>query len=123
MNITSEIYKKVIEYLNNEIRLPDLENWLLSNLGQILNLPSSPARDLAGDIELGLAEMSNGHRTESEFKSIMRDLIRYGDILIFDEIATSPYSISTGTVNPAPIFPDNVILSSTPDIPCEPVPY
>jgi hypothetical protein len=115
MNITSEIYRKIIEYLNNEIRLPDLENWLLSNLGQILNLPPSPAQDLAGDIELGLAEMSNGHRTESEFKSMMRNLIESGNIVIFDEAAAGPYSISTGTANPAPIFLDSTILSDTPN--------
>lgn len=116
MNITSEIYKKVIEYLNNEIRLPDLENWLLSNLGQILNLPPSPARDLAGDIELGLAEMSNGHRTESEFKSMLGNLIECGDIVIFDDVATSPYSISTGTVNPAPILLPGPIPYAASDI-------
>lgn len=115
MNITSEIYRKIIEYLNNEIRLPDLENWLLSNLGQILNLPPSPAQDLAGDIELGLAEMSNGHRTESEFKSMMRNLIESGNIVIFDEADAGPYSISTGTANPAPIFLDSTILSDTPN--------
>ncbi len=92
MNITSEIYKKVTEYLNNEIPLSQLENWLLPNLGQILNLPPCSARDLAGDIELGLAEISNSQRTESEFRAMMRDLIGSSDIVILDE-AISPYSI------------------------------
>lgn len=109
MNITSEIYKKAIEYLNNEIRLSAFENWLVPNLGQILNLPPCPARDLAGDIELGLAEMSNGQRTETDFRSMMRDLIGSSDVVILDEAFISPYSISTGTTNSAPIFLDDTI--------------
>ena len=101
--------------MNNEIRLPDFENWLLSNLGQILNLPPSPVQDLVGDIELGLAEMSNGHRTESKFKSMMRNLIVSSNITIFDEADASPYFFSTDTTNPAPIFLDITILGDTPN--------
>lgn len=114
MNITFEIYKKAIEYLNNEIRLSDIENWLLSNLGQILSLPPCAARDLAGEIELGLAEMSNGHRTESQFVSMLSNLIESSNIVV--STATSPYPISTGTINPALIILDNAILGATPDV-------
>jgi len=73
MNITSEIYRNTIKYLNNEIHLSDLENWVVSHLGTLLLLPEGPERDLVGEMELGLSEMTNGHLDEYEFrKTILR---------------------------------------------------
>lgn len=108
MNITSELYKKVIQYLNDEISLPQFEDWFLPNFGQILSLRDCQPRDLAGDIQLALAEMSNGDRTEAELKVLIRNLIESSDIVI---CASAPYSVSAGTTNPAPIFVDSSTLS------------
>ena len=107
MNITSDLYKKVIQYLNDEISVTQFENWFLPNFGEILSLPDCPPRDLAGDIQLALAEMSNGDRTEAELKALIRDLIESSDIVI---CAPAPYSVSAGTTNPAPIILDNSTL-------------
>ena len=108
MNITSELYKKIIQYLNGEISVTQLEDWFLPNFGQIINLPDCPPRDLAGDIQLALAEMSNGDRTEAEMKGLIRDLIGRSDIVICE---SAPYSVSAGTTNPAPIILDSSIFS------------
>jgi len=104
MNITSGIYRKVVQYLNNEITLSQFEDWFLPNLGQILRLPSCPTLDLVGEIELGLAEMSSGHRTETEFSTMLRNAIGSSDTFILHEPTRSRYFISTGTTNTAPIF-------------------
>ena len=108
MNITSELYKKVIQYLNDEISVTQFEDWFLPNFGQILSLPDCQPRDLAGDIQLALAEMSNRDRTEAELKVLIRGLIESSDIVI---CASAPYSVSAGTTNPAPIFVDSNTLS------------
>lgn len=108
MNITSELYKKIIRYLNDEISVTQFEDWFLPNFGRILNLPDCPPRNLAGDIQLALAEMSNGDRTEADLKSLVRDLIERGDIVICE---SAPYSVSAGTTNPAPIILDSSIFS------------
>jgi hypothetical protein len=108
MNITSELYKKLIQYLNDEISLTQFEDWFLSNFGQIINLPDCPPRDLAGDIQLALAEMSNGDRTETEMKGLIRGLIESSDIVICE---SAPYSVLAGTANPAPIILDSSIFS------------
>jgi hypothetical protein len=108
MNITSELYKKIIQYLNDEISVTQFEDWFLPNFGLILSLPVCPPRDLAGDIQLALAEMSNGDRTEAELKALIKDLIESSDIVI---CASTPYSVSAGTTNPAPIIMDSSILS------------
>jgi len=101
MNITSELYRRIIQYLNGEISVTQFEDWFLPNFGQIINLPDCPPRDLAGDIQLALAEMSNGDRTEAEMKGLIRDLIESSDIVICEP---APYSVSVGTINPAPII-------------------
>jgi len=107
MNITSELYEKVIEYVNDEISVTQFENWLLPNLGQILALPDCPPRDLAADIQLGLAEMSNGDRSEAELKDLIRELIEHSDIVICEP---TPYSVSAGTTNPSPVIADGSIF-------------
>lgn len=108
MNITSELYKKVIQYLNDEISVTQFENWFLPSFGKIINLPDCPPRDLAGDIQLALAEMSNGDRTEVEMKGLIRELIQSSDIVICEP---APYSVSVGTTNPAPTILDGSIFS------------
>ena len=94
--------------MNDEISLPELEDWFLPNLGQILSLPTCQALDLAGDLQLVLAEMSSGDKTEAELKSVMRNLVESTDTVI---CAIEPYSISTGTTNPAPIMLDSITPS------------
>jgi hypothetical protein len=108
MNITSELYKRVIQYLNDEISVAEFEDWFLPNLGQIINLPDCPPRDLAGDIQLALAEMSSGNRTEAEMKYLLKGLVESSDIVICE---SAPYSVSTGTTNPIPIVLDSSIFS------------
>ena len=95
MSITYEIYNKVIQYLNGDIKLSDLENWIVPNLERVVNLPPSPERDLAGEIELGLSEMTAGHRTENEFKTELRELLQSSII----EFETRQTVISRGLVD------------------------
>ena len=77
--ITSEIFDKIYQYLNREISLGDLEDWVAARFGLFVTLPQGDARDLYGTIELGLAEMSIGHRTEEEFRALVREFIKSHD--------------------------------------------
>jgi hypothetical protein len=121
MNITSELYKKVIQYLNNEVSLSQFEDWFLPNLGEILSLPSCPALDLAGDIELSFAEMSNGNLTESAFRSAMRNTLESGTEFVFGE-PISAFCISTSTGDPSVILLDDTIPPSVSDVIYQQVP-
>ncbi|MBI2918910.1 MAG: hypothetical protein HYY01_13085 [Chloroflexi bacterium] len=62
---------QVNRYLAGEIVLEQLEDWLLARWRQLFSLPKSPASELAGTIELGLAEMGDGLITEDEFKDTL----------------------------------------------------
>ena len=79
--ITSEIFYKAYQYLNGEISLSKLEDWVESRFGLFVALPQGPARDLYGAIELGLAEMSIGHRSEDEFRALVREFIKSLDFI------------------------------------------
>ena len=85
MEATPDIFSKVSDYLEYRITLEELEDWLVRNLGLFLSPPSKEAPDdaseLAGTIELGLAEMSKGHRTEEEFRALVGEFIRSRDFV------------------------------------------
>lgn len=86
MEATPDIFGKVSDYLEYRITLEQLEDWLVRNLGLFLSPPSKEAPDdaseLAGTIELGLAEMSKGHRTEEEFRALVGEFIRSHDFIL-----------------------------------------
>lgn len=92
MEATPNIFRKVSDYLEHRITLEELEDWLVRNLGLFLSPPSKDAPDdaseLAGTIELGLAEMSKGHRTEEEFRALVEEFIRSREF-VFISLARS----------------------------------
>ena len=96
MNITSTVYDMVMRYLNNVIELSALEDWFMANLGEILELPPCPAKDLAAEVELGLSEISNGAVSEDKFKVELRALVAGSEFFTFGQTKSS-YSISTGS--------------------------
>lgn len=75
MDLTSEIFRKVFQYLDGKISLEDVEDWLVPHLYELLILAPCSASELAGVIELGLAEISNGQSSEEDFRSLLRKYI------------------------------------------------
>lgn len=95
MQFASDIFKKVSDYLNGHITLEKLEDWLAPNLGLFLSLPPNNASELAATIELGLAEISKGHRTEEEFRTLLRESITSHDFVFVPPIASQPFHTSS----------------------------
>lgn len=60
MSTSLEIYSKVSEYLARHIALRDLESWLVPRLPVYLENPNSAVGELAGVVELCLAELQAG---------------------------------------------------------------
>lgn len=67
-----EILDRTHAYLNGDITLHDLENWLVPHLELLLAQRGSMTYLLAGAIELGLAEMSAGDIDEGAFREQLR---------------------------------------------------
>lgn len=95
MEVTSNIFKKVSDYLEHHITLEQLEEWLAPNLGVFLSLPPNDASELAATIELGLAEMTKGHRTEEEFQTLVKEFIRSRDFIFVVSVLSQPNHTSS----------------------------
>lgn len=72
MASSMEIFSKVADYTQGRMSLQELESWLAPRLSMhMINLESEDAR-LAGLIELCLAELHDGIRTERGIKARLR---------------------------------------------------
>lgn len=95
MNLTPEIFSKVFQYLGGKINVEDIEDWLVPHLYEFLTLPPCSASELAGVIELGLAELSIGQRSEHDFRAMLQEYIREHNTITID--MTPPEPVCTGT--------------------------
>ena len=74
MDASAELLGKLDDYIGRRISLWELESWLAPRLFCYLNAPDSLAGRIAGAVELCLAEISAGIRSE---RSVRQSLARY----------------------------------------------
>ena len=72
MSASIEIFSKVRDYLERRITLQGLESWLVPKLPLYLANPDSDVGRLVGLIELRLAELKAGIRTERSVRLSLR---------------------------------------------------
>lgn len=68
-----ELLSQISDYLAEEITLEQLEDWLALQSPSLLHSPDTDVRNIAALLELGLAEMGIGERSEEEFRSLLRE--------------------------------------------------
>jgi|SRR5208283_3371585 len=73
--IDLEIRDRLARYLNGDISLHEFEGWFVPVAWSIEQSQSAEAIELAGEVELRLAEFSNGHWTEAELRSKLEPLV------------------------------------------------
>ena len=117
MDSTSEIFRKVFQYLDGKINVEDIEDWLVPHLYEFLTLPPCSASELAGVIELSLAEMSNGQCSEEEFRSLLKKYVLEHNTITIDVrppelVCTSSSANTTQIVFPAIPSEPHVSLAS-----------
>jgi len=71
MSTSIDIFSKITDYLEHRITMRELESWLVPMLPIYLLNPDSAAANLIGLIELGLAEIQAGIRSEKSFKRLL----------------------------------------------------
>lgn len=74
-SIIREIRERLGEYIAGQVNLREFEDWFIPRSWNIEKAGSSDAEKLAGEIELRLAELSDGHWTEDEMKDLLRPLV------------------------------------------------
>jgi hypothetical protein len=89
MSTSIEVFAKVQDYVDRRITLHELESWLVNRLPTYLSNPNSAAAELVGVIELGLAEIQAGIRSERSFRKLL------GLQTTSNPISTKPYPYYT----------------------------
>ncbi|MBI4284765.1 MAG: hypothetical protein HY670_02550 [Chloroflexi bacterium] len=85
MATSLEIFSKVTDYVERRISLRELESWLVPMLPSYFSNPDSAVADLAGTIELGLAEIQAGITNERNLRKLLATHISH------DPIKYEPY--------------------------------
>jgi hypothetical protein len=83
-----------------EINYEELEEWLIPQLPSLLSNPNSDDADIIADIELCLAELSDGIINELEFRHNIQDELLKHQTILFDERKENGLLVIYGTVNP-----------------------
>jgi len=68
-DLQSKIRDQVRRYLGRDISLNDFQDWFIPAAWSLEETENALAADLANEIELRLAEFTNGHWTEDELRS------------------------------------------------------
>ena len=76
MSSTLELRSALTDYLNRRTSLAELEMWLVPRLPMYLEVPESPVNDLVVAIELALAELHDGLRSQRSLRRELAVLLR-----------------------------------------------
>ena len=77
-----EIRQQLARYLAKRITLDDFEDWFVAESWNVHRDENTAATDLVFELELRLAEFSNGHWTEDDLRGILQLLVEpVGDSL------------------------------------------
>jgi hypothetical protein len=75
-NLLREIRTHLGRYLSGKSSLRQFREWFDVETWGLAAEPDSPARQVAGEIELRLAEFTNGHLTEDELRTLLQALLQ-----------------------------------------------
>lgn len=74
--LSQDLRDMVSRYVEDEVSMTDLENWVVSHLESLVPGPDTDDADVVSAIELALAEWSDGLRTEESAKLYLRDVLQ-----------------------------------------------
>ncbi len=74
--ISSELREKIFQYIEAAINKVQLEEWLVPKMPTFLKYPESADADVVSAVELGLAEMAAGIRTEENFREFLKQVLQ-----------------------------------------------
>ncbi len=68
-------------YLEQDLDLDSVQEWLVPRLGMFLSDSRSTAADLAGLFELGFADISAGESDENELRAMVGEFLRENEVI------------------------------------------
>jgi hypothetical protein len=106
--LSSALRMKIIEFIDNKITIAELENWLVPNLQSLISSPESIDADVISAIELGLAEIDAGLRSQHEFVEFLLEVLS-------EESIKTTYPITSATTSSSSAGDNRYIVSNTLD--------
>lgn len=70
-----DVFGEVARYLRHEIDLQALEEWLARRTRWFMTAPRDVGTEIAGLVELNLAEISLGHASEEDLRAAIVDFL------------------------------------------------
>ncbi len=74
--LLSDIRDRLRRYLSHEISLDEFRDWFDSETWDVIDKCSPATQQVAGEIELRIAEFTNGHRTEDDLRAMLQSLLQ-----------------------------------------------
>ena len=108
--VSIETLEKAIGYLRHEIDLRALHEWMGCHTTWLMTAPRDVGTEVAGLMELGLAEIEAGHATADDLRQEIRDflvsstVVAPGRTLRFD-LGTPYQAFSSSVTVEAPVAP------------------
>lgn len=73
--LLSDILGRLRQYVSHEISLDQFREWFDVETWDVIDESSPATQQVAGEIELRIAEFTNGHRTEDDLRSQLERLL------------------------------------------------
>jgi len=73
--LSPDLRDKLGQFLDGMLGIEELEEWIVARLRVFMEPPDTPDASVVAAIELGLAEMSDGIRSEAQFRDLMRHVL------------------------------------------------
>ncbi|HLB48125.1 MAG TPA: hypothetical protein VJL59_14050 [Anaerolineales bacterium] len=74
--LTQDLRDKIQQYIKSAISLTDLEEWIVPRLPVFIASAHSADADVVSAVELGLAEINAGLRTEKQLQEYLAQVLR-----------------------------------------------
>jgi hypothetical protein len=74
--LSFELTDKILQYVDSTITIAQLEDWLVPRLPFLARNSEGEDSDLVAAVELGLAELGNGIRSEDNLRNFLRKVIQ-----------------------------------------------
>lgn len=71
-----DVQRYLADYLTGKISLSQFRDWFDAETWELDIVPETPRGQVVGEIELRLAEFTNGHRTEDDLRSMLQPLLQ-----------------------------------------------
>ena len=80
MTLDLEIRDWLARYLAGDITLREFREWFTPATWNVHRTGNDTAIDLVGEIGLRIAELTSGHRTEDEVRTLLLPLVRHDPV-------------------------------------------